>query len=228
MRECPAIIVALPREVKQLVQGWQRRELPGKIFVYTNESAVVACAGMGEARAALAVQAAMTVQAAAGRPVTALISAGLAGACDPALRVGNMVRAGVVIDSRTGEHFASSGFRQVLLTAPTIASIREKARLFASYSASAVDMEAAAVARIARGHELRFEAIKVISDEADFEIEGLSQFATEDGQFREAAFGAHAALRPRLWGRVSQLARNSSRALSALAVELDRTLKSYR
>ena len=57
--ECPAIIAALPREVKPLVRGWTMRELAGQgSVVYTNGSAVVACAGMGAARAALAVQAA--------------------------------------------------------------------------------------------------------------------------------------------------------------------------
>ena len=48
MRECPAIIAALPREVKHLVRGWQEHRLPGKIVAYSNDLAVVACAGMGE------------------------------------------------------------------------------------------------------------------------------------------------------------------------------------
>ncbi len=63
MRECPAIIAALPREVKHLVRGWQEHRLPGKIVAYSNDLAVVACAGMGAARATLAVQAAMSLQA---------------------------------------------------------------------------------------------------------------------------------------------------------------------
>ena len=54
MRECPAIIAALPREVKHLVRGWQEHRLPGKIVAYSNDLAVVACAGMGAARATLA------------------------------------------------------------------------------------------------------------------------------------------------------------------------------
>ena len=61
MKACPAIIAALPREVKQLVRGWQEHRLPGKVIVYTNDLAVVSCAGMGPARAALAVQAAMSI-----------------------------------------------------------------------------------------------------------------------------------------------------------------------
>lgn len=228
MSECPAIIAALPRELKSLVKGWAKRELPGKIFVYTNGLAVAACAGMGEARAALAVEAAMKVQRVAGRPVTALISVGLAGACDPALSVGDIVRAGELIDSRTGEHFSNSQFKQVLITAPSIASVKEKQRLYASYGASAVDMEAARVARMARAHGLDFQAIKVISDVADFEIDGLSKFSTPDGQFREAAFAVHTMVRPVLWVKVAKLAGNSGRALSTLAAELAGTLRWYR
>jgi len=219
----PAIIAALPREVSALVKGWERRELPGRVVVYSNGHAVVACAGMGAGRAALAVEAAM-----AAMPVTALLSVGLAGACDRALRVGEIVRAGVVVDARTGERFDDSRFGQVLVSTPAIASVREKARLRASYSAAAVDMEAAAVARLARAHGLDFQAIKAISDEADFEVEGLSRFATADGQFREAAFALHAALRPAMWGKVIALARNSSRAVAALTAAVDAELDWYR
>jgi adenosylhomocysteine nucleosidase len=228
MSEFPAIIVALPREVGALVKGWQRRELAGRVIVYTKGNAVVACAGMGSARATLAVEAAM-----AAMPVTALISAGIAGACDPALRVGEIVRASVVIDSRTGERFAaqsdSARSERVLVTADAVAGVREKARLFASYSAAAaVDMEAAAVARLARAHGLPFRAIKAISDEAGFEMDGVDRFATADGQFREAAFALHMALRPWQWGKAIALARNSSTAVAALTGALQGELDWYR
>jgi adenosylhomocysteine nucleosidase len=223
MRESLAIIAALPREVKHLVRGWQEHRLPGKIVVYSNDVAVVACAGMGAARATLAVQAAMSI-----RPVTALLSVGLAGACDPALRVGDIIKAGVVVDTQSGERFSDSQFRQVLASAPGIASVDEKRRLFASYKASAVDMEAATVARIARAHELDFHAIKAISDEAMFELQELTRFATHDGQFREAAFAAHATVRPQMWAKLFQLAGNSKRAIEALTAELESQINLYR
>jgi len=230
MNECPAIIAALPREISALVKGWQRRDLPGRVAVYTDGRAVVACAGMGGARAARAVEAAM-----AAMPVTALISAGVAGACDPALRVGEIVCAGVVIDSRTGERFGSTQSdgphsERVLVTGDAVAGVREKARLFASYHAAAVDMEAATVARLARAHGLPFRAIKAISDEADFEMEmeGLSRFATADGQFREVAFALHTALRPSQWGKAIALARNSGGAIRALTAALRAELDWYR
>lgn len=222
MKECPAIIAALPREVKALVRGWQEHRLPGKITAYTNDFAVVACAGMGAARATLAVQAALSL-----KPVTSLLSAGLAGACDPALRVGDIVRAGVVIDARTGERFTNPHFSQTLITASVIADVKEKQRLHASYQASAVDMEAATVARLAQTHGLPFRAIKSISDEASFEMQELAQFATADGQFREVAFAAHSVLRPRLWSKLFALAGNSKRAVQFLTSELESQLNWY-
>jgi len=195
MKECPAIIAALPREVKHLVRGWQEHRLPNKTFLYTNDFAIVACAGIGTARATLAVQAAMAM-----KTVTTLLSVGLAGACDPSLKIGDVVHAGVVVDTQSGERYSNSQFKQVLVSSPAIASIKEKLRLYESYRASAVDMEAATVARIAQAHSLPFQAIKAISDDASFELQELTRFATHDGQFREAAFAAYRS-RSRVSGR---------------------------
>jgi adenosylhomocysteine nucleosidase len=89
-------------------------------------------------------------------------------------------------------------------------------------------MEAATVARIAQAHGLKFHAIKVISDDASFELQELARFATEDGPFREAAFAAHAALRPQLWTKLFQLAGNSKRALQSLTTEIESQLDFYR
>jgi adenosylhomocysteine nucleosidase len=178
---------------------------------------------MGAERVALAVQAAMAASA-----VTELISVGVAGACDPKIRVGEIVRAGVVVDARTGERFEDARFKQVLVSSDAIANAKEKARLHVSYSAAAVDMEAASVARLAQTHGLGFHAIKAISDEAEFEMEGLARFSTAEGQFREAAFALHAALRPALWSKVIALGRNSSKAVDALTKALRGELDWYR
>jgi len=211
MKSVLGIIAALPREVAPLVKGWKCEKLPGNRTVYLRENAVVACAGMGPSQAALAVSAARALL-----PITELISVGLAGACDPALRIGEIVRPGLVVDRNTGERFVNEGLPGVLVSTSAILSVAEKERLRVAYDAMAVDMEAATVARLARAHGLRFRAIKVISDTADFDMGGLSGFATEDGQFREGAFAFHAALRPWMWGKLMGLARNSSKAVKAL------------
>ena len=214
------IIAALPRELSALVKGWERRESGRHVFVWMRGGAVAACAGMGVARAALACEAAMKAA-----PVTALVSAGLAGACDPALRVGDVVRASVVVDAKTGERFEAAGSDAVVVTGAAIASVREKARLHDAYGAAAVEMEAAAVARIAHAHGLEFRAVKAISDEAGFTMDGLERFASSDGQFREGALALHAALRPWMWGEVMTLGRNSAKAVrslnEALRAEID-------
>jgi adenosylhomocysteine nucleosidase len=219
------VIAALPREVKALVKGWERRSAGRNVWVWTKGNAVVACAGMGAARAAIAVDAAMAAMAA--MAVTDLISVGLAGACDPKLRVGDVVRAGVVIDAATGERFEDANFERVLVTADAVVSVAEKVRLRKAFGADAVDMEAATVARIARERGLNFQAVKAISDAADFEVEELGRFATKDGQFREGAFALHAALRPAMWSKVIALGRNSGVAVAALTEELRGTLDWY-
>jgi adenosylhomocysteine nucleosidase len=211
MKRITGIIAALPREVAPLVKGWKCEKLPGNRTIYLGDKAVVACAGMGPSRVALAVTAARALL-----PLTELISVGLAGACDPALRVGDVVRAGVVIDRNTGERFLDERYDTVLVSTSAILSVAEKERLRVAYDAAAVDMEAATVARLARAHGLTFRAIKAISDAAEFNMGGLSGFATEDGQFREGAFALHAAVRPWMWGRLMRLAKNSGRAVKAL------------
>ncbi len=223
MREYPAIIAALPREIKPLVTGWQEHRLPNNVRAYTKGDAVAVCAGMGADRVTFAVQAALSL-----KPVTILLSVGLAGACNPELRVGEVLRAGLTIDVSSGERYTSPKFTQILATTSSIASIAEKKRLFASYKADAVDMEAARVARLARAHGLGFGAMKAISDASDFELEELGRFATADGQFREAAFAGYAALRPWMWSKLIALGRNSGRAVQALTVALELELDWYR
>jgi adenosylhomocysteine nucleosidase len=90
-----------------------------------------------------------------------------------------------------------------------------------AYWAHAVDMEAAAVARGAQAHEITFVGLKVISDEADFEIPSLDRFIAGDGKFRTVAFTAFVAFRPWLWARVFRLAGNSKKAANALCEWLD-------
>jgi adenosylhomocysteine nucleosidase len=162
------------------------------------------------------------------KPVTTLLSVGLAGACDPSLKIGDIVHAGVVVDTQSGERYSNSQNKQVLVSTSAIAGIREKQRLYESYRASAVDMEAATVARIAQAHDLPFLAIKAISDDASFELQELARFTTQDGQFREAAFAAYSVAQPRLWSKLFHLAGNSKRAIQSLTAELASQLAWYR
>lgn len=221
-RPYPAFIVALQREAEPLVAGWKRHDLPGHVHLYMGPQATVACAGMGAERAEIAARAAM-----AKVPVTRLISAGLAGAATARLRVGDVVRPGVVIDGLTSERFEGEGPQPVLVTLDVIASRAEKTRMQSKYLADIVDMEAAAVARVAREAGVEFCAIKTVSDEFEFELESTAQFVTENGQFREGAFVLHSLLRPQMWGKLIALARNSTKALASLKFAVEEEINSY-
>jgi adenosylhomocysteine nucleosidase len=222
-KDVVAIVAALPREIAALVRGVppDAALLRRGVHLYRLQGAVVVAAGMGAERAALGVQAAL-----AAAKVSTLISAGLAGACTPALSPGAVAHAADVIDSRTGERFEGLAHEGgvvagwTLVTAPRIASVQEKARLAASYGAAMVDMEAAAVGRLAAMHGLGFRAIKGISDAHDFELASLARFAGKHGSFRTAAFALHTALHPRQWSKAARLGRDSSRALAALTAAL--------
>ncbi len=215
----PVIIAALPREIGGLVKGWRFDEgLRSRgIYLFWSDDAVIACAGMGAQRAGLAVEAALRLG-----PATELISAGWAGACIHRLAVGDVVMPDVVVDVKTGERFFSEHQRgptdglEVLATAPGPASPAEKERLSRSYDASLVDMEAATVARIARAQGIPFRAVKAVSDGASFALPDVSRFTTREGHLREASFGLHVALRPRMWRPVAAMARGSRLASGRL------------
>jgi adenosylhomocysteine nucleosidase len=218
----PVFIAALQREIASLVRGWRSDDgLSARhIQVYWNDDAIVACAGMGAHRASLAVEAALTHG-----PASELISVGWAGACDRRLSVGDVIHPAIVIDAKTGERFflaepGSAEAPEILVTVANPAGAIEKQRLGTSYCASAVDMEAAAVARIARAREMPFHAIKAISDDADFELPHMERFSSPSGQFREAAFGLHVAIRPKLWSPVMTMAKSSKLAAERLQAEI--------
>jgi adenosylhomocysteine nucleosidase len=213
-----AVIAALPREISPLVRGWEahREGRERGIFAWSCADALVVAAGMGRARATLAVQAAMAMGS-----VSQLVSVGLAGACDPAVGVGTIVEAGTVIDVLTGERFATvaeSG--PLLVTGSSIAGVREKARLFETYRAAAVDMEAATVGRLAMANGIAFRAIKAISDDYAFELGSLARFETKHGHFHTRAFALHTAVRPHTWGKTIRLGRHSRMAVEALTGKL--------
>jgi adenosylhomocysteine nucleosidase len=216
-----AIIAALHREVAPLVadQRWQQnaKHSSKNVAVWTTGSAVIALAGMGERRVAIAVQAALATGS-----ISEIVSAGWAGACVPGAQVGSVARPSTIVDVRTGERFlCQGGDGSVLATVASFAGMDEKLRLHNAYGASTVEMEAATVARLAQAHGLPFRAVKAISDAADLELPEIERFHTADGQFREVAFGAFVALRPWLWQPVVKMGRGSKLAAGNLCREID-------
>jgi adenosylhomocysteine nucleosidase len=223
-----AIIAALHREIASLVPSYdlQRAAISGNkdVSLWTTDHSVVAIAGMGANRAALAVESALSTG-----PISEILSVGWAGGCGSGIQVGSVLRPSTVVDVRTGERFQCvGGDGSTLATVAAFAGPKEKRRLHEAYGATAVDMEAATVARLAEMRKLPFRAVKAISDAEDFELPGIERFHTEDGQFREAAFGLHVALRPRLWRPVLKMAKGSKLAAENLCAELGREIERFR
>lgn len=209
-----AIVAALPREISGLVKGWQAEESAG-VRVWWNEAAIAVCAGMGTRRSTVAAG-----EALARGPVSVLVSTGFAGALCSALRAGTVVRPAFVIDACTGERFATTHGEGTLVTGGMVAGVGEKRRLRSSYGAEIVDMEAAAVARVAAQRGIPFVAVKAVSDEADFELPELARFATASGQFREVFFAFFLAAHPRLWHSARRFAAGAKLASRSLTIEL--------
>ena len=209
-----AIIAALDRELAPLVRDWQAGSFShnGRNFRAYQKGDVVAMAGgIGPATAARAARAVADHY----KPQL-LISAGLAGALLHTLKVGSVLTPNVIIDAATANEYRCDTGGGVLVTAGEIAGTRSKRELVEKFHALAVDMEAAAVADVARDEKMGFRCVKAISDEADFVMPPLSQFVDQEGNFQTRRFAAWTAIRPQYWSRTLVLARNSKRASKAL------------
>jgi adenosylhomocysteine nucleosidase len=105
--------------------------------------------------------------------VDALVSFGLAGGLDPALRPGDVVVPETVreqdhvyaTDPRVSARFGRRG-GTLLAGAAVVADVEEKARLFSRTGAVAVDLESGAVARVAARHGLPFAVLRAVCDPA--------------------------------------------------------------
>jgi adenosylhomocysteine nucleosidase len=209
-----AIIAAMEREVRPLIRRWKVRtiEHAGRCYrLFENGDAALVCGGIGAAAARSATEALIREVS----PVR-VISVGFAGALDRSLQVGQVVWPRTIINAADGARTEIGSGEGTLVTSTTVAGQEQKIRFGNSYAASAVDMEAAAVAQGAQAREVEFQALKAISDAADFDLPALGRFLTGDGGFDSVGFAFHVALRPWLWRRTLALARNSSKASRAL------------
>ena len=89
MNQGIAVVAALPRELKALVEGWHCEELPENLFVYSNGRV-----GGGVCRDGLGEQVARAVQAVCAMKPWEVLSVGLAGACDVSVAGGRRDAAG--------------------------------------------------------------------------------------------------------------------------------------
>lgn len=209
-----ALVVAMSREVAPLLTGIRVRHNDGVQF-YELPNAVVAVGGIGRKAAGRATEAVVAQYS-----PSVLMSAGIAGALTPDLKVGNVVRARDVVDADSGVRFVTNGGQATVVTVSSVSGPDEKRALAAQWGATVVDMEASAVAAVAHRHGVQFAAMKSVSDELDFEMPPLGNFVNDAGKFDTFGFASFLAIRPKWWGAVKHLSANSRVAAVNLSHEL--------
>jgi hypothetical protein len=150
-----------------------------------------------------------------GRAVAGIIMAGLAGALDPRLNVGD-----VVVDQ-------SCTWRASRVTLPRVwfhgvdhpvITPQEKAELFGQTGASIVEMEDEVVKRAAKAYNVPFLGVRAVSDTAIESIDpAVLDFIDPFGRPRFGTIINTVARRPSLIKHMRQLSRSSKVALDALA-----------
>lgn len=184
--------------------------------------ALVELSGVGDARAENAAN--QLVE----RGATALVSWGVAGGLDPDLRPGTVVLPDAVIGADGSSHRVDLEWRDRLLervrgrvvtstsplvhTTSVITTAAEKRLLYERVGAGAVDMESAAVARVAFANHIPWVAVRVVIDIADQELPEAIWTATgADGRLRVGSVGG-LLLHPGLWRPMISLARAGAAA----------------
>lgn len=217
------IVAAFPGEIKPLVHSWPRHDHTFRGHIGSIQVAA-ACAGMGAAAVARACE---HVLAPGG--VDTLVSIGWAGSLSCGLRPPEAVSVREVIDDATGERFPTVPIEgedqgQRLVTLGRVAGQDEKRALAEKYQATLVDMEAAAVARIARERGLAFLCFKAVTDGPNDKLPDFNRFIGEHGQIHVPSLARWAALHPSHWGPMRRLGKNSRLAAQELAHFVVRSL----
>lgn len=215
-----AIIAALPGELKQLVNtGWRRvatkEKLASKWIGGSGQDVWIAvCAGMGADAARRAF-----VEAESEGSLDIVLSVGWAGALTNSLAEGGAYVASTVVDAQTGERFDLAGGerRLVLVSTARVAQQAEKRRLAETYTGSMVDMESAAIVRLAQMRGIPVCCIKAISDGVEEQIPDFNPHIDEHGQLKMLPFVVHVIGRPRYWRPLIRLGRASARGADVLA-----------
>ncbi|HEX3891717.1 MAG TPA: nucleoside phosphorylase [Terracidiphilus sp.] len=220
-----ALIAAMPAELKAIVVGWKHTRRDGvDLWSHRDENLyVAACAGTGQAAATRAFAA---VEADA--PVDLVFSLGWAGALREGVPPGSAHNVAGVIDVRTGERFQCDAHAGSLwlATSPRVADETEKRRLAAAYpNVALIDMEAAAIARLAQMRGIPFYAIKGVSDALDAKLPDFNRFIAPDGRFQTGRFVLSSLLRPSYWPSLIRMGENSRKASQTIAESLQAFLQ---
>lgn len=164
-------------------------------------------------------------EAFAAGPVDWAVSVGFCGGLDPGLRVGEVLIASEVIGEggviwnvspvESGECAAGRG--PLLSCDRVVITSGEKQTLFREVGARAVEMEAAAVARVAQEKGVPFCCVRVVSDAAGDTLPlDFNQYRAPSGRFRRGRILAAALARPWSLRGLMRLNNDSIRAARCL------------
>jgi adenosylhomocysteine nucleosidase len=189
--------------------------------------------GIGRAAAAAAAQALVD------SGVSALMTFGMAGGLDPALKPGSVVIPCELLSSDGARYAACRSWRErvaaavsplcavtegnLLTSTQAIDTPAEKAAALRSTGAAAVDMESAAVAEVAAKHNLPFIAVRVIVDTAADFLPRAVVAASRAGRVQIGRLIGGLILRPREIAallRLAQRHRIAMRSLRAIGAHL--------
>ena len=150
--------------------------------------------------------------------VGAIVLAGLAGALDPSLAVGD-----VIVDERsTLGALRESARRRIHTATQMICTVADKGALFRSTGAAAVDMEADAVFALAAERKLPCLHVRAISDAADHAIDpAVFRLTDSSGNVRPTALALELLRRPTLVAGLTRLQSRSKLALRNLCDALN-------
>ena len=220
-----AIIAALSGELKPLVSDWSPQP-DGAFLTQRGDVALIAVAkGIGNVRAEQAVSIAETYGS-----LNALVSIGWAGGASCGVQPGMAYEVGEVIDPASGERYATSAATSPikLVTLDHVAGREEKRKVAESYGASLVDMEAVAVARLARVRGLPFYCWKAVTDTATEDLPDFNYFLDQEKQLRTRQVAAYALTHPRYVAPLLRMGRNSKSGAEALDHALRRWISEGR
>lgn len=218
------IVCALASEARHLGRTVRLGEPLGSL----TDGTLVAVTGMGAAAASMGARSLIAAGAAA------LASWGMAGGLDPALGAGAILLPtevlgpdGRIVNTEPGWRARLSAAVAAhapvrsgrLLTSPrAIGSVADKAELFRTTGAVAVDMESAAIGAVAEQHQVPFMAVRVVVDSAaDVLPRAVTAAADSEGHLQIWRLIGALALAPNELAPLIRLARRYRAANRSLA-----------
>ncbi|MBT1070643.1 phosphorylase family protein [Pelotalea chapellei] len=235
-----AIVTAMPEETGAVLQGAHQKKkgmVNGRHTCrcsITGHEIMLVEAGMGLLNAGWA-----ATLAAEDKP-DLIISAGFGGGVVAGLSVGEVVMAEQVLQwDGTGFEEVAVGFygrnsaadamalpRGCFITGDGILRKDELASHLTNANKPVVEMETAAVARVAAGNGIPFLGIRAISDAWDEELSfSINEFCDDTMRIRPAKVLATILKRPSIIPQLIRLARNSKAAAASLGKAMERLLK---